>query len=118
MLFELRMLTLAAVAVIFAVIIILLRRQRLELKYCLIWLTALIGIALFCTFPSLLNRLSNLFGVETPVNMLFLICIVFLACISINLTVIVSGLSYRLRELTQNIAIMEFENSDKENTGQ
>jgi hypothetical protein len=42
--------------------------------------------------------------------MLFIVCIAFLACICISLTIVVSRLSERLRKLTQNIAICEYEN--------
>lgn len=112
MFFELRMLTLAIVAGAFVLFIALLRRQKMELRYCLIWLFALLGIAVFCIFPTLLERLSHLFGIETPVNMLFVICIVFLACICISLTVVVSNLSNKMRELTQNIAIIEYKDEE------
>lgn len=108
MFFELRMVTLAVVAGAYVFFMILLRRQKLELRYCLIWLIALLGVAVFCVFPSLLHSLSRLLGIETPVNALFLICIVFLTCICTSLTVVVSNLSHKIRELAQNIAIIEF----------
>lgn len=114
MFFGLRMVTLAIVAGAFVFFIYLLRKQKLELKYCLIWLFALVGIAVFCAFPILLEKLSHLLGIETPVNTLFVICIVFLACICISLTVVVSNLSNKMRELTQNIAIIEFRDDSEE----
>jgi len=92
----------------------LLRKQKLDLKYCLVWIFALIGVAVLCIFPALLDRLSELFGIGIPVNTLFLIGIAFLAFISISLTVVVSRLSDRLRKLTQNIAILEHEAALKE----
>lgn len=109
----LRMVTLAIVAGAFVFFIFLLRKQRLELKYCLIWLVALLGIAVVCIFPTLLENLSHLFGIETPVNTLFLICIIFLACICISLTVVVSNISHKMRELTQNIAIIEYKDVEQ-----
>jgi len=87
----------------------MLRKQRLDLKYCLVWIIALLGVAVFCIFPGLLDGLSDLLGIGIPVNTLFLICIAFLTFICISLTVVVSRLSARLRLLTQNIAIMESE---------
>lgn len=114
MVFELRMITLAVVAAMFAFFIILLRRQKLELKYCLIWLVALIGIAVFCIFPDLLANISFQLGIVTPSNAFFMICIAFLACICISLTVVVSTLSNRLRELAQKTAIADFEKMNKE----
>jgi hypothetical protein len=104
---------LVVIVIMFVFFIILLRKQKLELKYCLIWIVALIGIAVLCIFPPLLDKISYLLGIDTPVNTLFLICIAFLACICISLTVVVSSLSDQLRKLTQNIAIYEFEISQQ-----
>jgi len=91
----------------------MLRSKKLDLKYCLVWLFALTGVAVFCAFPGLLDSLSGLLGIGVPVNTLFLVCIAFLACICISLTIVVSRLSDRLRKLTQNIAVAEFESEKK-----
>jgi len=109
MFLALRMSVLTALIAIFVFIIYMLRSQKLDLKYCLVWIIGLLGIAAICAFPQVLTGLSGLLGIETPVNALFLICIAFLACICISLTIAVSRLSSKLRQLTQNIAIKEFE---------
>ena len=109
MLIELRITMLVIIAALFVFIISLLRRQKLDLKYCIVWIIALSGIAILCVSPPLLDRLSVFFGIDVPVNTLFMVCIAFLACICISLTVVVSRLSDRLRKLTQNIAILEGE---------
>ena len=109
MLIELRLIMIVIIVALFIFIISMLRNQKLDLKYCLVWTFALLGIAVLCAFPGLLDRLSNMLGIGVPVNALFLVCIAFLACICISLTVVVSRLSDRLRKLTQNIAILEGE---------
>jgi len=118
MLIELRILMLVIIAALFVFMITMLRKQKLDLKYCLIWVFALLGIAVFCIFPQLLYGLSRLLGIETASNTLFLICIAFLACICVSLTIVVSNLSDRLRKLTQNIAIRENERGIKEQDDQ
>jgi hypothetical protein len=100
---------LIVIVAIFVFIISMLRSKKLDLKYCLVWLIGLLGVAVFCLFPGLLAWLSALLGIGLPVNMLYLISIVFLTCISISLTIVVSRLSDRLRQLAQNIAIVESE---------
>jgi len=116
MLIELRLLMIAIIIALVVFFVLMLRRQKLDLKYCLVWVFALLGTAVFCIFPGLLGGLSTLLGIALPVNTLFLICIAFLACICISLTIVVSRLSDRLRKLTQNIAIAENErNNNKEN---
>jgi hypothetical protein len=109
MLIELRLIMLIVIAIFFFFFIYMLRKGRMDLKYCLVWLFGLFGIAVFCIFPGLLFGLSDFLGIEVAANMLFLVCIAFLACICISLTVVVSRLSNRLRQLTQNIAILECE---------
>jgi len=99
------------IVALFTFFINMLRKKKLDLKYCLVWVFALLGIAVFCIFPSLLDGLSDVLGIGIPVNTLFLVCIAFLTCICISLTVVVSRLSVQLRNITQNIAIMGFEST-------
>ena len=115
-LIELRLIMIAIIIVLFIFIISMLRKQKMELKYCLLWIAALLGIMTLCIFPNLLDKLSELLGIGVPVNALFLVCIAFLACICISLTVVVSRLSDRLRKLTQNIAILEVEAKKNDET--
>ena len=109
MLIELRIIMLIVILALFVFFISLLRKKKLDLKYCLVWIFALVGVAVFVAFPPLLDWLSDLLGIGIPVNTLFLVCIAFLTCICISLTIVVSRLSDRLRKLTQNIAIMGLE---------
>ena len=109
---ELRIVMLVIIAVLFVFFISMLRKKKLELKYCLVWVFALLGIAVFCIFPSMLFNLSVFLGIRVPTNTLYLVCIAFLTCICISLTIAVSRLSERLRVLTQNIAITENERGD------
>jgi hypothetical protein len=108
-LIELRIIMLVVIAVFFTILVTMLRKQKLELKYCLVWIFGLLGISILCIFPILLDKLSAWIGIATPVFTLFLVCIAFLTCICISLTIVVSSLSDRLRQLTQNIAIQECE---------
>jgi len=122
-LIELRLIMLVVIIALFVFFVSMLRKKKLDLKYCLVWLFALFGIAVFCIFPGLLDSLSSLLGIGIPVNTLFLICVAFLTFICISLTIVVSRLSARLRELTQNIAIIERESGktaaqDSKNSGE
>ena len=109
MLIELRLIMLVIIVGLFLFFFSMLRKKKLDLKYCLVWMFALLGIAVFCIFPGLLDSLSMVLGIGVPVNTLFLICIAFLTFICISLTVVVSRLSAKLRQLTQNLAVMESE---------
>ncbi|MDR1001576.1 MAG: DUF2304 domain-containing protein [Clostridiales bacterium] len=110
---KLQLLVGVVVVIIFLFLLNLLRKRNIELKYCLVWLIGLISLAVIDLFPGLLYALAGLLGIETPVNALFAICIVFLALVCVSLTVVVSRLSDRLRKLVQNIAIKEKEMADE-----
>jgi len=113
MFLELRVLVLIVILILFVFFFKMLQKQKLDLKYCLIWMFALVGIAIFCIFPSLMMHVSNLLAIGSAANTLFLICIAFLASICVSLTIVVSRLSSRMRKLTQNIAILELERTIK-----
>ena len=115
-LIELRLIMLVIIVGLLIFFYSMLRKKKLDLKYCLVWVIALLGIAVFCAFPRLLDNLSELLGIGVPVNTLFLVCIAFLACICISLTIVVSRLADRLRKLTQNIAILECESEKSDDT--
>jgi len=109
MLIELRIIMLVIIVILFVFFVSMLRKQKLDMKYCLVWIIGLLGIFVLCIFPGILDSISDLLGIGTPVFTLFMVCIVFLTCICISLTIVVSRLSDRLRKLTQNIALQERE---------
>ena len=112
---RLQVIMLAVIIILFIYMGNQLRRRNLNLKYSLVWLFCIAGVALFCIFPDLLSNVSVFLGIETPVYALFLICIVVLTLICISLTVAVSRLNDRLRTITQNIAIKDYLNKNDNN---
>lgn len=60
-------------------------------------------------FPRLLDWLAGLVGVETPVNLLFLLAIVMLIGVALHLTQAISRLTEDTRILAEEIAIKDFE---------
>jgi hypothetical protein len=93
-------------AVLLVVIVELVRNNRLELKYSLLWLltgTALIFVGLQ---PQLLERLARLLGIQVPANALFVLGLVFLIWIILYLTVAISHLMRRTRILAQQLALL------------
>jgi hypothetical protein len=95
------------IIVLFIFFINLLRQHKLDFKYCLVWIFSLLGLSVFCIKPEFIDRISKILGVQNPMNTMFFICIFFLTCICISLTVVISHLSSRIRQLTQNITIKE-----------
>lgn len=83
------------------------RIRKLELKYALPWLVCAFLLLVVDVFPIILFRISDVIGVETPVNTLFLLAFCFIIALLFVLTITVSRMSERIRKLTQMIAINE-----------
>lgn len=91
------------------VIVNMIRKRNLELKYALAWMAVIISMLIVDSFPPILSFLSYLFGIATPVNTLFLLGFVFALALIFVLTVTVSRLSDRIRQLSQAVALNEKE---------
>lgn len=90
-------------------IVNMIRRRKLELKYALSWMTAIILMLIVDIFPPILSVISYCFGIATPVNTLFLLGFIFSLALLFTLTVIVSRLSDKVRQLSQAAAMNEKE---------
>lgn len=89
------------------VIVNMIRAKRLELRYALAWLIVGVGTLILDFFPSLMNWMAKKLGIASPVNMLFFLGFCFSLCIIFVLTVAVSRMSVRIKQLAQQIALIE-----------
>ena len=103
----LRIVLAVGVLLYFAVILIFLKKKALELKYTLLWLAAGMALLLLVIFPELLPMIVKIMGIESNMNGLFLISIMFVIAILMSITSIVSKQAKKLRMLSQTIAILE-----------
>lgn len=97
---------------LFAVIIIfgilyLIRKEKINIKYAIIWLLLFGLLALLLIIPNLLTTITKLLGFEVSSNMIFAIIIGVLVIISISITAIVSTQDRKIRKLIQEISIMK-----------
>lgn len=91
----------------FILILLFLKRRALELKYTLLWLVSGVALGIFVLFPQLLARMTRFFGIGTPVNGIYLLCIGFIIIILMALTSIASRQTMKIRALIQEIAMLE-----------
>ena len=89
------------------VIINMIRQKKLELRYALSWLGVGVAILILYCFPQLITWLSRKVGIASPVNMLFFFGFCFSLMIIFVLTVAISRMSIRIKELTQELALFE-----------
>jgi len=65
-------------------------------------------------FPELISWLSTQLGIASPMNMLFFFGFCFSLIIIFALTMAMSSMSNRMKQLAQEVAIRERENSKDE----
>lgn len=83
------------------------RNQKMKEKYAALWLIVGVVMIVLALFPKLLDSLSRLVGIETPVNLLFLLAIIMLMGISLHLTLAISKITDDMRTLAEEVAIMK-----------
>ena len=87
-------------------IIKLVRHKRIDFKYGLAWLLVELCILILAIWPVLLNKLADMLGIASPMNMLFFFGFTLVVVIIFSLSISVSKLSDRVRKLSQEIAII------------
>ena len=103
----LQIVMLIAIAVYFILLILLLKKKRLLLKYSLLWLFAGLVMLILAAYPGIINRLSNVLGIYSPVNALFAIILFCVIILLVSLTSIVSAQNEKIKRLIQREALLE-----------
>lgn len=92
------------------------RKKSIDFKYALLWLFVCICVLVLAIFPKLLNVVAKAFGIASPVNMLFFFGFCFSLIIIFVLTVAISRVSIRMKQLAQELALYENKMNDEQNT--
>ena len=100
-----RIILLIGVLLYLAIILVLMRKGRMSLKYSLIWFLSGVILLICAIFPQVIRFFTQLMGVYSEANAVFFIGVCFL--IGLSLTSIASGQSERIRTLVQTQAILE-----------
>jgi len=97
-----------AVSILLLVIVFeLIRRGRLKEEYSLLWLLSGVVILTFSIFPNLLLIISQALGMFY-LTVLLVISFLFLLLIVLHFSTVLSRLSERNKELTQELSILDF----------
>ena len=89
-----------------AVIVNMVRKRVLELKYVLAWLFADLVLVVLVLFPRLISDLSRLLGIYSPMNMIFFLGFLLSLIILFTLTVALSKATASSRRMSQTIALL------------
>ena len=83
------------------------RKETLDIRFALPWLTVGAAVLVLDMFPGSMNYLVHLLGIELPVNMMFFFGFCFTLLLVFSLTVKVSRQSEQIKRLVQEIALLE-----------
>ena len=104
-------LALKIVSIVFLLLLIfmilhLLKKDKITIKYSIVWLIPCIVLLIFTIIPGFLTWTTRVLGFQTASNMVFALLIALLMMISIVLTVIVSTQKNQIRTLIQEVSIL------------
>ena len=95
-------------AVVFLVVILwLLKKGRLTVRYSIIWLMAGGALLVFAVFPYIVLVLRDWLNMVMPVNVIFTLVLAFVLLLLLSLSTIVSGFAEKLKRLAQENALLE-----------
>jgi hypothetical protein len=96
----------AILAVFFMLMILeLIRRDRLQERYSVIWFVAGLGMLAGAAFPGLLEVVANVMGVRNTNVALFSVVLLLLLGLALNFSVIMSKQAAQITRLAQERAI-------------
>lgn len=98
------------IAIILAVVVIrILHKGRIPVKYSLLWGLGVLILLFLAIFPNALIKVANLVGFQTVSNMVIGVLLVILFFITMSLTVIVSAQKRKITLLVQEISLLKSE---------
>lgn len=104
---KMQIVAIIAVILFFVMLIWLLRKNRMELRYALLWFFCGMIMLALSIFPELLDRFARLVGIYSSVNALFAVALFFALMLILSLTSIVSREKQEIVRLIQELAVLE-----------
>ena len=90
-----------------AIIVVLIRRDHLHVRYGLWWMGAAIAFALLGLFPALFDNIARYIGIAYPPVLALTIGVIILVLKILVMDIERSRNAIRLHRLTQRIALLE-----------
>jgi hypothetical protein len=90
----------------FAIVFDLVRRGKLREEFSAFWFPVALAIPLLALFPRIVEHVAWVFDVNHTANMIFILGFVFLMTMNVYLSVRLSNVLKKIRDLTQSIALL------------
>ena len=104
---KLRICLAIGLVIYFIALFYLIKKQRLILKYSLIWMLSGVILIVFLIWPQFVFDASALIGISDPVNAVFLLFAGVSLLLTLSLTSIVSQFNRVNRDTIQSLALLE-----------
>ena len=88
------------------VIVAMVRKRWLELKYVLVWIASAIAMVVCVCFPSLMDAFAHILGIYSTTNMIFFVGFLFLLVICFSLTITLSKVTDEVRKMAQIVSMI------------
>lgn len=103
----LRIWLIIAALVLFAIVCVAIRRERIRVADSAFWVVFSLVIILFALFPQVAYWLAGIVGVQSPSNLVFAVIIAILILIDVASSAKISRLTAKLEKLSSNMALNE-----------
>lgn len=99
-------------AVLFSILFIifimyLVKKDKLDEKYSILWLLASIVIFIVALFPDIIIFISNKFNVYYPPSLMLLFAIIVLGAYIVHISVVITKQNKMIVKLTQEVGILK-----------
>ena len=102
-----RALLIAGVVLYLSAILWMLKKNKLTVRYSIIWLLSGLVFAVFAVCPYIVLVLRDWTQIETVANLVFILVIGFMLLLLLSLSSIVSGQAEKLKRMAQKMALLE-----------
>lgn len=90
------------------------RQSKLQIEYAIFWILFSGVLIVFSLFPWLVSMFTRMIGMQLPVNFIFLLFIFVLMVKLFFMTIELSTLENKVKDLTQELALEEKERQDRQ----
>lgn len=95
--------------ILVAITLIVLRKNKINIKFAILWLIPAFAIILLALFPNLFLYFAKLFGFQTTSNLIIGFILVLVLFLIMALTIVVTDLSKKNTLLVQEVSLLKNE---------
>ena len=96
-----------AFAVLLIIVLVLLRKNKLPVKFALVWLFSSLVMIIVGCFPRVMDFVKNILGFQLASNVILTVFLGLLILITISLTIIISEQEKKIKLLVQEVSLLK-----------